>query len=82
MGFVQVYVAGTRVGTLSNQEGRFLIRHVPVGEREVFALLIGYGRQIVGVSVTEGESAEVNFQLQVTAIGLEPLVVRGTPNTG
>lgn len=78
LGSVQVVVAGTRVGTLANQEGRFLIQQVPVGEREVIALLIGHGRQGMMVSVTEGESVDVDFQLRATAIALDPLVVRIT----
>jgi hypothetical protein len=74
---VQTYVAGTGRGTLSNQDGRFLISHVPVGEQEVVADLIGYGRGQETVSVTADETAEASFDLRTTAISLTPLVVRG-----
>jgi len=75
---VQVFVSGTGRGTLSNKEGRFLIRHVPVGEQEVVAQFIGYGQISEGLTVMEGEGAEVKFDLQPTAISLEKLVVKGT----
>ena len=76
--FVQVFVSGTGRGTLSNQEGRFLIRHVPVGEQEVVAHLIGYGQVSARVSVADEEWAEVDFNLQPTVIALKRLVVKGT----
>jgi len=82
MASVQLFVPGTGRGTLSNREGRFLIQHVPVGEQEVVAILIGFGRISERVTVTTEERTEVNFDLQPTAISLEKLVVRGTAKTG
>ena len=43
LGDVQVSIPGTGLGTLTNQDGRFLILNVPVGEHLVLAQLIGYG---------------------------------------
>ena len=40
---VQIAVTGTGLGQLTNQDGRFLIVNVPVGEHEIVAQLIGYG---------------------------------------
>jgi hypothetical protein len=37
----QVYLPGTRIGTLTNQEGAFRLRGVPPGEHESDGL--GYG---------------------------------------
>jgi TonB family protein len=74
---VQVFVLGTQRGTLSDQDGRFLIRHVPVGEQEVVADLIGYGRTSQGITVTAEGRAEVAFNLPVTAIPLDRLLVWG-----
>ena len=76
MANVQVFVGRTGRGTLSNREGRFQIDHVPVGEREVIAHLIGYGETRTGVSVSPGGVAEVDLHLRATAIALDPLIVR------
>lgn len=78
MAGVQVFVMGTQRGTLSNQDGRFLIRHVPVGEREVVADLIGYGRTSQRITVTGNAPAEASFDLSVTPMPMEGLVVRGS----
>ena len=78
LAFVQVFVSGTGRGTLSNQEGRFLIEHVPVGDQEVVAHFIGFAQVSEAVSVRTEDRTEVDFELEPTAIGLERLVVKGT----
>jgi len=80
--FVQVFVPGTGRGTLSDREGRFLIRHVPAGTRAVVAELIGYGQGRQEVHVPPGDRIEVSFGLEVTAVRMDPLVVRVGPGTG
>jgi TonB family protein len=74
---VQVFVLGTQRGTLSDQDGRFLIRHVPAGGQEVAAILMGYGRTSQPVTVAAQGRADVVFNLHVTAIPLDKLLVWG-----
>jgi hypothetical protein len=77
---VQVTIVGTRLGTLTNQEGRFLITNVPAGTQEVRATLIGYARGSETVTVAPGATATVNLTIRETAIELEGIVVN--PITG
>ncbi len=74
---VQLFIPGTGRGTLSDQEGRFVIQHAPAGADEVVALLIGYEQVSRQVVVKPGARAEVSFELRLDAIPLEKLVVRG-----
>lgn len=78
----QVFVAGTGRGTLSDQDGRFLIESVPAGDWEIVAIMIGFSRELETVTVPVDGRAEVNFGLQPTAIDLEALVVRGSSEDG
>jgi TonB family protein len=75
--FTQVYVPGTGLGTLSNRDGRFLIKDVPVGERLVVAEMVGFDLPNQTVNVTEGKHAQLDFNLQPTAITFHKLVVKG-----
>ena len=75
---VQVTVVGTGLGQLTNQDGRFLILNVPVGEHTVSAQLIGYGAQTQALTVTAGTPAVLDFTLTVRAVQLEGMVVTGT----
>lgn len=74
----QVMVAGTGVGGLTNQQGRFLLLNVPAGEQTVRALLIGYTPEEATVAVAVGQTATLNFQLESSALEMEEIVVTGT----
>jgi TonB-dependent SusC/RagA subfamily outer membrane receptor len=79
LGDVQIAVQGVGLGQLTNQDGRFLIVNVPVGEHTVTAQLIGYGAESQTVTVTVGEPVILDFTLRVRAVQLEGMVVTGTP---
>ncbi len=72
---VQVYVVGTNRGTLTNQQGRFLIPAVPPGQHQVRATLIGFAQGDQAVTVAAGETATANFTLRPTAVELGGVVV-------
>lgn len=74
----QIFIQGTNIGTLSNQEGRFLILNVPVGDRDISAVLIGYGPVTYTVTVTEGAAVQRDFAMSLSAIALDAVVVTAT----
>lgn len=75
----QVYIVGTTIGQITNQEGRFLLQGVPPGRHTVAVQLLGYteGRQ-ANVEVLPGQTATVNFELTESVLALEELRVTGT----
>lgn len=75
---VQISIAGTQLGTITTNEGRFVIVNVPAGTREVRATMIGYSAGVETVQVSAGETTTVNFSLATSAVALEEIVVTGT----
>jgi TonB-linked SusC/RagA family outer membrane protein len=75
---VQVYLPGTGRGTLTNSSGAFLIINVPAGEVTVRAERIGYQTGEQTVTVIAGGTAAVDFELTISVIGLDEIVVTGT----
>lgn len=73
----QISVPGTGLGVLSNAAGRFTLLNVPVGQVTVRVDLIGYSSQESTVSVTAGQTTNVDFNLAQDAISLEEIVVTG-----
>ncbi len=71
----QVYVQGTTRGTITNQDGRYLLAGIPVGEQTVMVTMIGYGQGSRTITVTSGDAARVDFQLETTAVALDAVVV-------
>ena len=74
----QVFIQGTRIGGLTNTEGRYLIQNVPAGTHEVRVTIIGYSQGSTTVVVGAGQTATADFSVGETAVALEGLVVTGT----
>jgi TonB-linked SusC/RagA family outer membrane protein len=74
----QVYVPGTPIGGLTNEQGRYLLLDVPVGPAVVRVELVGYRTEELVVTVSAGETTTADFQLAWSAIALDEIVVTGT----
>ncbi len=78
LGEVQVYLAGAGLGTLSRQDGRYLLVNVPAGTYEMRAERIGMSTVSTQVTVTAGETVVQDFTLASEALGLDEIIVTGT----
>ena len=74
---VLVKVDDTSFGVLTNASGGYIILSVPPGEYTVRASRVGYREGELTVTVTAGATAELNFEINQTAIALDELVVTG-----
>jgi TonB-dependent starch-binding outer membrane protein SusC len=70
----QITVVGTQLGTLTNQQGRFVIPNVAAGAREIRAIRIGFSEGRQAVTVAPGETVTIDFQLREMAVPLEGIV--------
>jgi TonB-linked SusC/RagA family outer membrane protein len=73
----QVFIPGTRLGTITNTEGRFQLLNVPAGTHTVQVQLIGYTDISREVSVSAGQVMAVNFEIAQAPIALQEVVVTG-----
>lgn len=74
----QVFVAGTQLGTITDEQGAYEISGVPAGEQTIRVQLIGYSSASRTIDVTAGQTVNVDFRLNQSAIALEEVVVTGT----
>jgi TonB-dependent SusC/RagA subfamily outer membrane receptor len=72
----EVYVVGTDLRTLTNASGRFEL-NVRAGQIDVRVRRFGYASVTKRVTVTPGEVATADFELNQAAIGLDAVVVTG-----
>ena len=74
----QVQVVGGSLFGLTNADGRYTIAEVPVGQHTLRTEVLGYSRRDATVTVVAGQTANADFELQISAIVLSELVVTGT----
>lgn len=83
----QVYVEGTRSGTLTNPDGRFMLfldgprADSAPGDVTLTAVSIGYGTERRSVALGDHEVV-ADFQLAQEALALDEIVVTGTGPAG
>jgi len=78
LGSVQVFVAGTSVGSLSNSAGTFSLENVPAGVHMVIAQRIGFqeARQ-TEVRVAGGGTTTLSFTMSQAVLALQGIVATG-----
>ncbi|MEZ4417279.1 MAG: SusC/RagA family TonB-linked outer membrane protein [Gemmatimonadota bacterium] len=75
----QIYIAALDLGTLSNDEGRYLLQNVPDGTHTIRAELIGYETVTTQITVTPGGTVVHDFRLAEQALAMDEIVVTGVP---
>jgi len=71
----QVFIQGTNLGELTDQDGRYRVESVPAGTYEVTVRLIGYRQASRSdVAVTSGQVTTANFAIDVAAVALDEIV--------
>src|SRR5512143_437614 len=72
-----VMLRGTRIGTLTGADGKYVLPGLPTGSQTVVATLLGYGDATRAVTIVAGQTVQANFQLTVKAVQLEGIVAVG-----
>lgn len=72
-----VLVEGTGLGSLSGQNGRFLILRVPAGTHTLQVSSIGYATAETQFTAVPGQQVEVNVALELDPLSLDEIVVTG-----
>lgn len=76
--FANVYLANSKIGTASDEDGNFEILNIPEGEYIVLAQFIGFERQTFQVTIKDNETLIVNFKLKQGKQTIEEVVITGT----
>ena len=74
----RVFVPGTALQTFTDDDGRYSLSGVPVGEVEVRLDRLGYAPAARTVQLEAGETLTADFSVSVSAVALDALVVTAT----
>ena len=73
--FVNVYIKGTTLGTATNDNGHYILEHLPVGTHTVVVSFMGYKTIEQEVILKANNSIEMNFTLEENTRLMNDVVV-------
>ncbi len=73
--YVNIYIKGTTLGTATNENGHYILEHLPVGTHTVVASFMGYKTVEKEVTLKANNSVEMNFTLEENTILMKDVVV-------
>ncbi len=74
----QVSLRGTGLGTRTNDNGRYAIVNVPVGQYRLRSQMLGHRLVEDTLTVVAGQTTTRDVTMRVEALGLDALVITGT----
>jgi TonB-linked SusC/RagA family outer membrane protein len=85
VGDVQVLVVGTRIGSVTDNQGRYTITGAPAGTRTIEARRIGYRvARIPNVNIADNATVTLNIEIAAVPLTLQAVVTTGVtdPTSG
>lgn len=73
--YINIFLVGTTIGAATDASGHYFLENLPVGDYVIEAKSIGYQPIKKNVSIKEGVTLEVNFELEEDNISLGEVVV-------
>lgn len=78
--FINIVIKGTTIGTISDGEGRFVLRNVPKGHHTLIASGVGFRKIEHHLDAFGGKPVEVKLETEEETISMDEVVVSATRN--
>ena len=78
--FVTVTLKGTTIGTATDETGHYFLKNLPVGDFVIKINGVGYRSAEKKITLKQGETQELNFEVEEDVIQLETVVVSANRN--
>jgi iron complex outermembrane recepter protein len=77
--FINVVIEGTRIGTITDASGHYMLTNLPEGEHTMVVKGMGYESESVDFEITANQSLEIDFEIHYTGVDLDEVVVTASP---
>jgi outer membrane receptor for ferrienterochelin and colicins len=75
LSFASIEVIGKTIGTTTDETGHFQLINLPEGTHIIKANYLGFKSKQIKITIANGETKEVNFELEEDAMGIDEIVV-------
>ncbi len=73
--FANVILLGTKLGSSTDLEGRFVISNIPAGKYKLQVSVLGFETKIIEVNLLQSKTIELNITLKQIAIELQSIII-------
>lgn len=77
--FVNLIIKGTRIGTMTDATGHYLLTNLPVGRHTLVVQSMGFETTEASFEITEKQTLEIDVEVRRRAIDLEEIVLTASP---
>lgn len=77
--FVNLIIKGTRLGTMTDASGHYILSNLPEGQHVLAAVSMGYSTAEISFTAVSKKSIELDIELQPTGITLDEVVLTASP---
>ena len=77
--FINVLIAGTRYGTITDASGHYIITNLPEGKHTLVVRGMGYETISVEFEISAGQTLEIDLDVTYTGVDLDEIVITASP---
>lgn len=77
--FINLVIQGTRIGTLTDVSGHYILTNLPKGKHNLIAVGLGYKPTTVEFEITSNQTLEIDIKVNYEGINLDEIVVTSSP---
>ena len=74
-----IYLSGTKISTISNNQGKFSIANLPAGNYDLLIQVVGYLPYAKSIIIA-GKSVQIDATLKANTVTLNEVVIKPDPN--
>lgn len=78
--YVNIFLKNTTIGTSTDHTGHYKLVNLPEGTYIISAQALGYKTEDIEITISRGNSQEINFNLESDVLGLNEVTVTGNRN--
>ncbi len=77
--FINVLIDGTRIGTITDASGHYLLTNLPEGEHTLVVKGMGYETETVDFEISANQTIEIDVEISYTGVDLDEVIVTASP---
>jgi iron complex outermembrane recepter protein len=77
--FINVIIEGTRIGTITDISGHYILTNLPAGRHTLVVKGMGYETRSIDFEISARQSIEIDIEVHYTGVDMDEVVITASP---